>query len=227
MMVIKMTFMDQAIAASSNLWNQAANESFLEQMGTNTLSKDLFLSYIIQDSLYLRDYLKVFGMAIYKSQDLKQIRMFNSVFHFVNENETDSRLNYLKDAGLTDEMIEHYPKKPACQNYCDFLMTTALNEDPAGILMAVMPCMLGYEAVFLQVLEKYPNILETYFGPLVADYVSQDYHQSCLDWINYCNELIEPMDEQRKATLIKIFIKASEHELYFWQMAGGKTYDIQ
>ena len=51
-----MTFMEEIIAHSMPLWEEAAEEEFLKRMGTDTLDKQRFLDYIIQDSIYLRDY---------------------------------------------------------------------------------------------------------------------------------------------------------------------------
>ena len=46
-----MAFMDSVIARSKPLWDAAADENFLRQMGEGTLPREQFLDYIIQDSL--------------------------------------------------------------------------------------------------------------------------------------------------------------------------------
>ena len=53
-----MTFFEEAVAAAMPLWRAAADEDFLTGMGEGTLDRQAFLYYIVQDSLYLRDYLK-------------------------------------------------------------------------------------------------------------------------------------------------------------------------
>ena len=189
-----MTFMDRIIADSLKLWEDAANEDFLEKMGTGTLEKERFYDYIVQDSIYLRDYLKAFAMAIFKSRSLREMQVFYSVLGFVNDSENATRLRYLADNGMTD----------------------------AEILMAVMPCMLGYHFVFSRLLERHPGVLDTYYGPLVADYTSSYYKECCDYWTSYCNEVCSGLDESRKERLDSLFQEASRHELYFWQMAGGK-----
>ena len=71
-----MAFMDSVIARSKPLWDAAADESFLRQMGEGTLPREQFLDYIIQDSLYLRDYLRAYAMAIVKARSLKEMQVF-------------------------------------------------------------------------------------------------------------------------------------------------------
>lgn len=214
--------MDDVIADSMPLWEAAANESFLKEMGENTLDKRIFYNYIIQDSLYLRDYLKAYAMAIFKSRTLKEMQVFYSVLGYVNDIENATRLKYLADCGLTDDDVEKMEKSPACAEYTDFLIETARNEDVPEILMAVMPCMLGYRYVFGELLKKYPSVRDTYFGGLVEDYASDGYAESCAVWTEYCNEICGGLNFERKEKLKGFFREASRQELNFWKMAGGK-----
>lgn len=218
-----MAFMKSVIADSMHLWDAAANTGFLEEMGKNTLDKQKFLEYIVQDSIYLRDYLKAYAMAIFKSRSLKEMQVFYSVLGFVNDSENATRLKYLADYGMTDADVENAPKKAACAAYTKFLLDTARQEEIPEILMAVMPCMLGYYHVFRVLLERYPSVLDTYYGPLVLDYTSEYYKASCDRWTAYCDTVCGDLDDRRKEKLNEIFKMASRHELYFWEMAGQKN----
>ena len=217
-----MSAMDRIIADSMDLWEAAADESFLEEMGKNTLDKKLFYEYIIQDSIYLRYYLKAFAMGMVKAATLRDMQMLYSVLGFVNDSENATRLDYLKDDGLTDDDVEKIPMKIACRSYTSFLLDSAEKEDFAGILMAVMPCMLGYEYVFRKTKERHPEVMDGYFGPLVADYTSSLYHDCCIEWTEYCNRFINDENEKR---LSAIFREASRQELIFWQMAEGDDHE--
>lgn len=220
-----MTFMEKIIANSTPLWEAAANTPFLEEMGKNTLKKQQFLDYIVQDSIYLRDYLRAFAMGIFKSRSLKEMQVFYSVLGFVNDSENVTRLQYLADHHMTDAEVEQVEKKPACAAYTKFLIDTAKQEEIPEILMAVMPCMLGYYYVFRHLLQKYPAVLDTYYGSLVQDYTSKQYKQCCDEWTDYCNEVCKDLDDTRKQRLNEIFYLASKHELYFWEMAGNRNED--
>ncbi len=191
-------------------------------MGENTLDSGEFLDYIVQDSIYLRDYLKAFAMGMVKSRTLKEMQVFYSVLGYVNDSENATRLKYLADGGLTDAMVDAMEKRQSCAAYTRFLLDTAQNEDIPEILMAVMPCMLGYYYVFRELLKRCPQVMEGYYAPLVADYTS-DYYKGCCDaWTAYCNEVCEPLSGARQERLIALFRAASEHELYFWEMAGNE-----
>ena len=217
-----MTFFEEAVAAAMPLWRAAADEDFLTGMGEGTLDRQAFLDYIVQDSLYLRDYLKAYAMALFNSQTLRQMQVFYSVLGYVNDGENATRLRYLSEAGLTDDDVDTMEKKPACAAYTDFLLRVAREEDVPEIVMAVMPCMVGYRFVFEELLRRCPAVLEGPYAPLVRDYTAPEYAAACAEWTDFTNALCAPLPAERRAHLIDLFVQASAHELYFWQMAGGK-----
>ena len=114
-----MSFMDDIIRDSLDLWKAAADEPFLEELGKGTLDKKMFYDYIVQDSIYLRYYLKAFAMGMFKSETLKDMQFFYSVLGYVNDSENATRLSYLKDNGMTDDDVETIDRFPACVNYTD------------------------------------------------------------------------------------------------------------
>ena len=216
-----MTFFQEAVAAAMPLWRAAADEDFLTGMGEGTLDRQAFLDYIVQDSLYLRDYLKAYAMALFKSQTLRQMQVFYSVLGYVNDGENATRLRYLSEAGLTDDDVDTMEKKPACAAYTDFLLRVAREEDVPEIVMAVMPCMVGYRFVFEELLRRCPAVLEGPYAPLVRDYTAPEYAAACAEWTDFTNALCAPLPAERRAHLIDLFVHASAHVLYFWQIAGG------
>lgn len=217
-----MTYMDRIIADSMDLWDEAASCPFLEKMGDGTLDRKLFYEYIVQDSIYLRYYLKAFAMGMYKAPSLKDMQFVYSVLGFVNDSENATRLEYLRDDGKTDDDVETAPMKIACRSYTSFLMKSSESEDYAGILMAVMPCMLGYEYVFRKTRERHPEVMDGYFAPLVSDYTSDGYVECCRIWTDYCNRFI---NEENLERMTALFREASRQELIFWQMAGGDDHE--
>ena len=205
---------------SLDLYEAAADESFLSLMGTGKLDRKMFLDYIVQDSIYLRYYMKAFAMGMFRSRTLRDMQFFYSILGFVNDSENETRLKYLADGNLSDDDVEKVEKKEACRAYTEFLIRTAETGSLEEILMAVMPCMTGYEYVFRKTLERHPEVLDTYYGPLVRDYTSPFYSECCREWEAYCDKVCG--DYPDKARLSSIFREAARHELMFWKMAGGE-----
>lgn len=62
-----MSFVAECIQDSLPIGEQCLNSPFLQKLENGTLEESSFLGYIIDDSLYLREYAKVFawGMTEY------------------------------------------------------------------------------------------------------------------------------------------------------------------
>lgn len=91
-----MTFMDETIDKSMSIWEDCCNEKFLNEMADGTLDRKKFYDYIIQDSIYLRGYLKRFAFAMTKASTLEDMKLYYSLLGYVNDGENVTRLNYLK-----------------------------------------------------------------------------------------------------------------------------------
>ncbi|MFI3238617.1 MAG: TenA family transcriptional regulator [Lachnospiraceae bacterium] len=210
--------MEEIALDTQPIWEQCLQVGFIKEMCNDTLSQEKFLNYIIQDSLYLRDYIRVHAMAVFKSRTLKEMKVFASVLGYVNDSENATRLKYLSDNNLTDDDIENFEKNHVCKAYTDFLFDYAVNQDIPEILMAFIPCMIGYYEVFRLVLKQYPQIMTSYYKEFVCDYTTNEYKKSCDEWIAFANVICESLDDERKNNLKKIYTQSSMYELEFWKM---------
>ncbi len=218
-----MTFMQETIASVQSIWDECANATFLSEMASGTLSKKKFFDYMVQDSIYLRGYLKEFAFAITKSNTLKEMQLYFSLLRYIDDGENATRLNYLRECNMTDADVDKISMRPQCKAYVDFLYENAINGTQEDILMATMPCMIGYNYVFEKFKNSNPHIVDGYYGPLVNDYANDEYHERCQFMMDIIDEKVANLSNERKAQLREIFKQASLHELYFWQMAGENT----
>jgi len=215
-----MKFMEQVLKENEEIWEKWLQEPFLQRMINGTLEKKMFKSYLIQDSLYLRDYLKIFAYAMTKVNTLKDMKRYYMLLGYVDEGENATRICYLNEFGLDDETIDTIERKKQCQEYGDFLNKIAKNGAEEDILMAMLPCMVGYRYVFETLKLQAPYLLEGYYAPLVQDYTTEEYGSMCAQWLEFTEEACSGLTDKRKQELKEIFKQASLHELYFWQMAG-------
>ena len=56
-------FVSALVQADLPVWEQCLQTEFLQKMENGTLSEDCFKSYLVEDSLYLREYAKIFCMG--------------------------------------------------------------------------------------------------------------------------------------------------------------------
>ena len=206
----------QFINESIVIWDKCVDSEFLIQMQKDNLKKEIFLKYLIQDSLYLRDYLKTYSYGFIKCKSWKDMKFFASSMSYVNDTENLTRINYLSDFNLNDNDIDKMKKSKECKEYTEFLLNIGENEDIPSILAAVLPCMLSYNYVFDKISNQTPNILSGYYTPLVNDYVNDKYRQIVKIWTDFTNQILQNVSNEKLLQLKDIFHKASIYELIFW-----------
>ena len=137
-----MSFLDTCIQDSLPIWRSCMETPFLRGVADGTLDEECFKGYIVDDSLYLREYSKVFAWGILHSSDMEEIRNYYTLLAFVNEAEDSTRRYYLKRYGLKDEEIQPLPLRPENRAYVDYMLNAAQNAvDAADCMMACLPAL--------------------------------------------------------------------------------------
>ena len=143
-----MAFMKDILTHNIPIWEECAATPFVQEVQTGKLPLEKFKRYMIQDSIYLKNYARIYGKAIFHAATLREIQLYYSMLNFVNDTESEVRLDYLKQFCITDDDIELIAPLPENQNYIDFMFKIASHGKNEEILMAVLPCMLSYSYIF-------------------------------------------------------------------------------
>ncbi len=220
-----MSFVAQCVEDSLPIWEQCLNSPFITQMEAGTLDEACFQGYIVDDSLYLWEYAKVFAWGIIHSRDTEAMRTFYSFLSFVNEGEGSTRVAYLHRYGLTDDMVQKLPQRPENKTYTDFMLQAA-REGVAECMMASLPCTLSYGWIFGKVLERTPSIRQSIYWPLVKDYAENGYDQICKRWSDFGDKVCSHLPQQRQKRCMEIFKECSALELGFWNMSEKPRTDL-
>lgn len=222
-----MTFWNRLMVENLPIWEQCLNSAFLQKLGEGTLPWDCFKGYIVDDSLYLREYAKVFAWGMVKAEDMEEIRTYYELLSFVNEGEGATRLCYLERFGLTDAGIQRLPQRPENLAYTRTMIAAA--RDGAGAaecMMACLPCMVSYGWIFTRLLERFPGVGDTPYWPLVRDYAGAEYRAACERWAAFTEKICTGLEPARERRCAEIFRACSVHELRFWEMSGRPREDV-
>ncbi|WP_242994205.1 hypothetical protein [Dorea formicigenerans] len=114
-----MAFMKDILTHNIPIWEECAATPFVQEVQTGKLPLEKFKRYMIQDSIYLKNYARIYGKAIFHAATLREIQLYYSMLNFVNDTESEVRLDYLKQFCITDDDIELIAPLPENQNYID------------------------------------------------------------------------------------------------------------
>lgn len=222
-----MTFVEELVRQDLPLWEDCLHTEFLRRMADGTLDEACFKGYIVEDTLYLREYAKVFAWGMTKAESMETVRHYYSLLSFVNEGEGATRLYYLDRYGLTDAQIEPLPLRPENQAYVDCMIAAAKDgEGEAECMMACLPCMLSYGWLFQELVRRAPQVKQTPFWPMVRDYAGPDYADACRRWAQHTERVCAGLSGERRQRCREIFHACSVHELRFWEMSARPRSDV-
>ncbi len=222
-----MTFLDTCIQDSLPIWQRCLETPFLRALADGTLAEDCFKGYIVDDSLYLREYARVFAWGILHAGTMEEIRGYYSLLSFVNESEDSTRRYYVRRYGLDDGILQALPLRPQNQAYVDTMLSAARDgEGSAECMMACLPCMLSYGWIFGKMLQESPKVLDSVYGPFVRDYAGDRYAGLCETWTAFANTACADLAPVRRLRCLNIFHACSEHELHFWEMSALPRDDL-
>lgn len=212
-----MSFMKEVVSHNKHIWDRCIDTSFVQDLKSGELAFESFKKYMIQDSIYLKNYARIYGKAIYHATTLSDIQVYYSILSFVTEEESAVRLSYLEQFGMTDDDIERISPLPENQNYIDFLFEIAEGGNSLEILMAVLPCLLSYSYIFRKIANE-PESCKSRYWDFILDYADDFYAENCKKWCILTDTKCENLSVIEQEKLNHIFEKASLLELNFWNM---------
>lgn len=93
-----MAFMKDILTHNIPIWEECAATPFVQEVQTGKLPLEKFKRYMIQDSIYLKNYARIYGKAIFHAATLREIQLYYSMLNFVNDTESEVRLDYSNTA---------------------------------------------------------------------------------------------------------------------------------
>ena len=207
------------------IWPRYLCHPFVTQMAEGTLPAEKFRYYMLQDYLYLKDYVKIFAAIIQKADDFEQIRFLSEQLSNTVGETLRTHIPFMKRLGITEEEIRD--ARPHIDNsaYSHYMLCEAQTGDLLTGLVALLNCSWSYAYIAEKTAERFPNALsDERYGSWFAGYVSSEYRQTNAALIDRIDALGAFVSEAESERLCEIFEKCSLFDLRFWDMvyAMGK-----
>ncbi|EAW13944.1 putative thiamine biosynthesis protein (Thi-4) [Aspergillus clavatus NRRL 1] len=206
----------------SHVWKRFTEHEFVRGLGSGALPVERFKQYLVQDYLYLTHFARSNALAAYKGKSMASIAASAKIVLHI-ERETALHLNYCASFGLTKEEMESYPETLACTAYSRYILDVGQSDDWLALQMALAPCLIGYGAIAKRLYTEKETLREgNRYWQWIENYVAEDFSEA----VRLGSELLESHMRQvsvsRMEELIKIFIRATELEINFWDMGLGE-----
>lgn len=141
------SYLDRLIRSASEAWSAYTEHDFVAGMADGTLPEAAFRHYLGQDYLFLMHFARAYGLAVYKSDRLEDMRAASAVISGILDVEMDLHVKYCAGWGLTEAEMAALPEDPACMAYTRFVLERGMAGDVLDLHVALAPCVVGYGVI--------------------------------------------------------------------------------
>ena len=200
-----------------DVYARILDHPFLTGLTDGALPEESFRYYILQDTLYLREYARALSLAGVRSPDEGALVMFNEHSAGAITVERSLHEGFLKDLGVTQEEAQATEKSPTTLAYTSFLLKTATLGGYPEVLGAVLPCYWIYWEVGKTLLERgSPNPL---YQKWINTYGGEEFGSLVEAVLDLTDRICEDLNSSQKARVREAFVVTSRYEWMFWDAA--------
>jgi thiaminase (transcriptional activator TenA) len=208
------------VAASAEAWRAYTRHEFVLLLAKGELKEGCFRRYLVQDYLFLVHFARAWGLAIYKSDTLAEMRRAQRLVAATLDVEIGLHIEYCRGWGLSEPAMMAEPEAMETIAYTRFVLDRGLAGDRLDLETALAPCILGYAAIAAERIadpatrldgNRYREWLEMYAGTEYRDLAREA--GAALD-----EQFARRGSEGRFPALAAVFATAAKLEADFWQM---------
>lgn len=200
-------------------WERYVGHAFVRRLGDGSLPQECFRHYLGQDYLFLIQFARAYGLAVYKSDGLDDMRDAAAGMAAILD-EMGLHVKYCQQWGITHEEMLALPEATATTAYTRFVLDTGNAGDLLDLHVALAPCIVGYAEVANRVKVDPASRLDgNPYADWIEMYAGDEYQQVARDHVSKLDDLMArrggPGRFDRLATT---FSAATRLETAFWEM---------
>jgi thiaminase/transcriptional activator TenA len=208
------------VTAAGAAWPAYTRHQFVLALARGDLPEAAFRRYLVQDYLFLLHFARAWGLAVYKSDSLPEMRRAQSLVAATLDVEIGLHVEYCRRWGLSEAAMSAEPEALETVAYTRFVLDRGLAGDRLDLEVALAPCIVGYAVIAAERLadpatkldrNPYREWLEMYSGPEYQELAREA--EAALD-----EQFARRGGEGRVPALAAGFATAARLEADFWQM---------
>jgi len=196
-------------------WLEYTNHKFLSDLVSNKLPDKNFKNYLVQDYIFLQQFLKILALSVYKSKNFEEI---NRSINFIKgiDHEIKLHISYCKKWKIPPKSLNNIVVKKANSDYTDHVLRVGKNGDNLDIFSCLSVCIIGYGEIGFK-LSKIKNWKKSKYNSWIKMYSSKEYQQVAKNNIDYLDILLKNNKIKKLNTLKINFKKSTILERNFWE----------
>ncbi len=212
-------------AANSADWQAYTRHRFVAGLADGSLEEDRFRHYLIQDYLFLIHFTRAYALALYKADNLRDMREAAQTIDGLLNQEMRMHVDYCRGWGIAEAEMAAAPESNAVMAYTRYVLETGMAGDSLDLAVALAPCVIGYGEIGARLAadpatEKAGNP----YAEWIEIYSGDDYLEVLQKAVGQLDRLAAArLTESRLERLNLIFAQATRLEIAFWDMGWLKS----
>jgi thiaminase/transcriptional activator TenA len=210
----KKTFFYKLKNSCKKEWSEYTDHNFLSNLINSKLSEDNFKEYLVQDYVFLQQFIKILALTIYKSKSFEEINRSVNLIKGI-DHEIKLHRNYCKKWKIPLKSLNNIRVEKANSAYTDHVLSVGKNGDNFDIFSCLSVCIIGYGEIGFK-LSKIKKWKKSKYKSWIKMYSSKEYQQIAEENINYLDTLYKVNKNKDLSKLKKNFKKSTILERNFW-----------
>ena len=185
----KKTFFYRLKSSCNKEWSEYTEHKFLSDLVSNKLPDKNFKKYLVQDYIFLQQFLRILALSVYRSNSFDEI---NRSVNFIKgiDNEIKLHISYCKKWQIPLKSLINIKAERANSAYTDHVLGVGKNGNNLDIFSSLSPCIVGYGEIGFK-LSKIKNWKKSKYNSWIKMYSSKEYQQVAKDNIDYLDILFK------------------------------------
>lgn len=198
-------------------WEEARNKPFVIEMAKGILSEGRFRYYMLQDYLYLQDYIGLLTKTLALAGDPALAGFLKKI---IDETEHEARrvhLPHMKKTGITDEDIASCKRSQVIIDYIQYMKNQLEQGGIVAGLTSLLQCSWIYAYIAECMLLNYPKeIASSPYRFWFDSYACPEYADANRKWIDVLDREAAEISQEKAEKLCRIFETCADFENRFW-----------
>ena len=201
-------------------WQAYVAHAFVRGIADGSLPAACFRHYLGQDYLFLIHFARAYALAVYKSEDLADMRAAAAAVSAILDTEMRLHVAYCGGWGLDEAAMQALPEATATMAYTRYVLERGLAGDLLDLHVALAPCVVGYGEIGRRLADD--SATRRAGNPYLAwieMYAGAEYQELAAGHVAGLDRLaVSRLTASRYPALLKTFREATRLEAALWQM---------
>ena len=204
-------------AQTVSLWEEAADKPFVTGMALGTLDQRRFRHYMLQDYLYLLDYIDILSCILELTSDPDLNSFLRDVIEETRKEAERVHISNLRETGFEEKELLNCAREDVIVEYLAYMKRQLKEEGLLGGLTALLQCSWVYAYIGQTVKDRYPGeVARSPFRDWFDAYTCEEYLLCNQRWIDVLNREAAEISPNERDRLCTVFKKCAEYENRLW-----------